>query len=67
METTMNETVHWSKRDRACGICGVESIPRGVDWPFWYEGCCVHLACLLPLKRPLSSTSNPEGSKGEGE
>lgn len=31
---------------RACGVCEERTIPRGVDWPFWFDGRCVHAKCL---------------------
>lgn len=34
---------------RACGICGLKDIPRGVDWPYWVDGCPVHFACAVTL------------------
>ncbi len=36
---------------RTCGICGVENIPRGVDWPCWLGGRPVHIGCY-PIYPP---------------
>lgn len=36
---------------RACGVCGVRSIPRGFDWPWWKDGRPVHPGCSKKLTK----------------
>lgn len=38
------EAPHWPNL-RKCGICGVEDIPRFVDWGYWLDSKPVHKAC----------------------
>lgn len=33
------------KEERACGVCGIHNIPRGIDWPYWQDGRPVHAGC----------------------
>lgn len=44
---------------RPCGKCGVRDIPRGIEWPWWIDGCCVHLGCMF------DDTDAPEPNESE--
>jgi len=50
------EQLRW----RTCGICGVGTIPRGIEWPFWYKGQCVHPQCLDYVNEGDDATSTGE-------
>lgn len=42
--------------NRTCGVCGVRDIPRGIEWPWWLDGECVHYGCLALQNVAMVST-----------
>lgn len=58
---------------RTCGLCKRQDIPRGIEWPYWMNGECVHAACytnektlrILSLSAYVDAISLHEKTAGE--